>query len=162
MKNLSFLAIFSALLAACSGLGGPAPQPGEPADALQARLGPPTGRYSNGPDTVLEYAQGPSGQTTYMARIGPDNRLISFEQVLSSEKFATVRPGKDTKQTILSTFGRPAQQVHYASVDGDVWLYHYKEQDVWDSLMHVEFNRNGVVQAMVNGPDPERDGRRGR
>ncbi len=162
MKKLIFLAIFTALLAACRGLGGPAPQPGEPADALQARLGPPTGRYASGQDTMLEYAQGPFGQATYMARIGPDNRLISFEQVLSSEKFATVRPGRDTKQTILSTFGRPAQQVRYASVDGDVWLYHYKEQKVWDSLMHVEFNRDGVVQAMVNGPDPERESRRDR
>ncbi len=157
MKKLLFLTILPAFLAACGGLGGPPPPPGTSAAALQARLGAPTGRYPNGPDTMLEYAQGPSGQTTYMARIGPDGRLISFEQVLSSEKFATVRPGKDDKQSILATFGRPAEQVRYASVDGDVWLYRYKEQNVWDSLMHVEFDRNGVVQAMINGPDPEHD-----
>ena len=56
--------------------------------------------------------------------------------------------------------GRPTQVTHYASVDGDVWLYRYKEQDVWNSMMSVEFNRQGVVQAMVNGPDEEREVRR--
>jgi outer membrane protein assembly factor BamE (lipoprotein component of BamABCDE complex) len=111
---------------------------------------------------MLEYARGPAGQYTFMARIGPDGRLLSYEQVLSSEKFATVKPGKDTKETILRTFGRPAQRVRYASVEGDVWLYRYKEQNVWDSVMSVEFNRQGVVLAMVNGPDPEREPRRGR
>jgi hypothetical protein len=162
MKKLFILTIFPILLSACAGLGAPPVTPGEPETAVRARLGQPTGTYASGADTMLEYAQGPFGQYTYMARIGPDGRLVSFEQVLSSEKFATVRPRKDTKQTILSTFGRPAAQTHYASVDGDVWLYRYKEQNVWDSMMSVEFDRNGVVQAMVNGPDPEREGRRGR
>jgi outer membrane protein assembly factor BamE (lipoprotein component of BamABCDE complex) len=100
------------------------------------------------------------GQYTWMARLGPDGRLRSYEQVPTSTKFGTVRPGKDTKATVLRTFGRPAQVTHYASVDGDVWLYRYKEQDVWDSMMAVEFNRQGVVQAMVNGPDEEREMRR--
>jgi hypothetical protein len=29
-----------------------------------------------------------------------------------------------------------------------------------NSMMSVEFNRGGVVQAMVNGPDEERENRR--
>ena len=156
MKKLIFMAILPILLAGCA---GPAPAPGTPADAVQAQLGRPTNIYPNGPDTMLEYAYGPMGQYTWMARIGPDGRLISYEQVLSSEKFATVKPGKDTKETILRTFGRPGQVTHYHSVDGDVWLYRYKEQDVWNSMMSVQFDRNGVVQAMVNGPDEERENR---
>jgi hypothetical protein len=157
MKKLSFIAILPVLLAACA---GPPPAPGEPLANVMARLGRPTGQYSNGADTMLEYAYGPFGQYTWMARIGPDGRLVSYEQVLTSAKFATVKPGKDNKETILRTFGRPTQVVHYASVDGDVWLYRYKEQDVWNSMMSVEFNRQGVVQAMVNGPDEERENRR--
>jgi len=80
--------------------------------------------------------------------------------VLTSAKFATVKLGKDNKETILRTFSRPTQVTHYASVDGDVWLYRYKEQDVWDSMMSIEFDRQGVVQAMVNGPDEEREVKR--
>ncbi|ELX09760.1 hypothetical protein Jab_2c18410 [Janthinobacterium sp. HH01] len=162
MKKLIFVAMLPVVLSACAGMNTPPLAAGEPADAVKAKLGQPTGTYASGADTMLEYAGGPFGQYTHMARIGPDGKLISFEQVLSSEKFATVKPRKDSKQTILSTFGRPAQQVHYASVDGDVWVYRYKEQNVWDSVMHVEFDRNGIVQAMVNGPDPERESRRGR
>ena len=162
MKKLIFVAMLPIVLSACASLSPPQLAAGESAEAVKAKLGQPTATYANGRDTMLEYAGGPFGQYTRMARIGPDGKLISFEQVLSSEKFATIKPRQDNKQTVLSTFGRPAQQVRYASVDGDVWVYRYKEQNVWDSVMHVEFDRNGTVLALVNGPDPERESRRAR
>ncbi|WP_348696840.1 hypothetical protein [Duganella fentianensis] len=157
MKNIVIAAIFTLILSACAGLQ--APPVGSSEAAVLASLGQPTGRYPLDGNTMLEYAQGPLGQTTYMARLGPDGRLLSFEQVLTSEKFASVALKHDTKQSILARFGRPNDVVHYSSVEGDVWLYRYKEQKVWDSMMHVEFDRSGVVQAMVNGPDPDRQGR---
>ncbi|SHM30184.1 SmpA / OmlA family protein [Duganella sacchari] len=160
MKKLIVLTIFSAALAGCAHLFAPPPQPGDSADAVRARLGRPTNTYADGADTLLEYAWGPWGQYTWMARLGSDGRLVSYEQVLTSAKFATIKPGKDNKDTILRILGRPTQVTHYASVDGDVWLYRYKEQDVWNSMMSVEFNRAGIVQAMVNGPDEEREVRR--
>lgn len=160
MKHSILSALAALALAACANFGAPPPQPGDSADAVRARLGQPTNVYRSGDDTLLEYAWGPMGQYTWMARLGPDGRLRSYEQVLTSTKFATVRLGKDDKDSILRTFGRPTQVTHYASVDGDVWLYRYKEQDVWNSMMAVEFNRQGVVQAMVNGPDEERENRR--
>ncbi|MYN45155.1 hypothetical protein GTP23_08780 [Pseudoduganella sp. FT93W] len=157
MKNVVVATIFTLALCACAGLQ--APPAGSSEAAVLASLGQPTGRYTQDGNTLLEYAQGPLGQSTYMATLGPDGRLISFEQVLTSEKFASVALKRDTKQNILARFGRPNDVVHYASVEGDVWLYRYKEQRAWDSMMHVEFDRNGVVQAMVNGPDPDRQGR---
>lgn len=160
MKNMLVVAIFSSALAGCAGLQAP-PIGASEANVL-ASLGQPTGRYLQDGERMLEYTQGPLGQTTYMARIGTDGRLKSFEQVLTSEQFARVVLRRDTKQSILARFGQPNQVVHYASVDGDVWLYRYKEQRVWDSLMHIEFDQQGVVQAMVNGPDPEREARHGR
>ncbi|MFC0169771.1 hypothetical protein ACFFKC_16940 [Pseudoduganella danionis] len=157
MKNIIAATTFVLAFSACAGLQ--APPAGSSEAAVLASLGQPTGRYTLDGNTMLEYAQGPLGQSTYMAKLGPDGRLISFEQVLTSEKFAGVALKRDTKQTILARFGRPNEVVHYASVEGDVWRYRYKEQKVWDSMMHVEFDRNGVVQAMVNGPDPDRQGR---
>lgn len=160
MKSLLFIIILPLTLAACAHFGAPPPQPGDSADAVRARLGQPTAVYHSGNDTLLEYATGPMGQYTWMARLGPDQRLVSYEQVLSGAGFARVKPGRDTKQTVLTILGRPTQVTHYASVDGDVWLYRYKEQDVWNSMMSVEFNRQGVVTALVNGPDEERENRR--
>jgi hypothetical protein len=159
MKKLLFLTIFSGILAGCANLFGPPPAPGDSAEVVKAKLGEPTGVYPNGADTMLEYAKGPLGQYTYMARIGPDGRLRSFEQVLTGEKFGTIKIGRDTKDSVLRIIGRPSQQVRYYSVDGDVWQYRYKESDVWNSLMDVQFDRNGVVQALVNGPDQEREPR---
>ncbi|TFW15798.1 outer membrane protein assembly factor BamE [Duganella callida] len=160
MKRLLTLAILTTSLAGCAAMLAPPPQPGDAEAAVRQRLGTPTNIYQDGADTLLEYAWGPWGQYTWMARLGPDRRLISYEQVLTSQKFATVKVGKDTKETILRTFGRPTQVTHYYSVEGDVWLYRYKEQDVWNSMMSVEFDRRGVVQAMVNGPDEERENKR--
>jgi hypothetical protein len=41
--------------------------------------------------------------------------------------------------------------------DLEVWSYPYKEAGVWDSIMSVHFDRNGILQRMQNGPDPRRD-----
>lgn len=161
MKNHLSLAAVFLLTTACAFPGGP-PAPGDSVDMVRSRLGQPTGSYSDGADTLLEYARGPAGQFTFMARIGPDGRVKSFEQVLTAEKFATIKPGKDNKETVVRTFGRPAETLHFVSVDGDVWAYRYKEQLAWNSMMYVEFNRNGIVTALVNGPDPDYEERRGR
>jgi hypothetical protein len=159
MQKLLFVAIFSGWLAGCASVFGPPPAPGDSADVVKAKLGQPTGIYPNGADTMLEYAMGPLGQYTWMARIGPDGRLLSYEQVLTNAKFGTIKVGRDTKDSVLRTIGRPSKQVRYYSVDGDVWQYRYKESDVWNSVMDVQFDRNGVVQALVNGPDQEREPR---
>lgn len=162
MKKMIAMTSFSLLLGACAGPGGPPPLPGESAEAVQARLGRPTATYTDGDATVLEYATGPSGQYTWMARFGADGRLQTYQQVLSSEQFATVRIGKDDKASILHRFGRPVQQQHYALSDQDAWSYRYKEQGVWNSMMTIQFAPNGMVSAMMNGPDPDRESHRHR
>ena len=160
MRKLVIWVIFPLFLAACAGWTQPPVAPGQSLAEVRQRLGQPTNTYQDGADTLLEYAHGPWGRTTWMARFGPDGRLRSYEQVLTAQKFATVKLHRDTKATILHTFGRPMMVTHYYSVDGDVWLYRYKEQDVWNSTMAVEFDRQGVVQAMVNGPDEEMEMKR--
>src|SRR5471032_1409371 len=110
MKNVMRWSILRPLagptLAGCADFSGMPVTPGEPADAVRATLGRPSGVYPAGADTLLEYANGPTGQVTYMARIGPDQRLLSYEQVLTSAKFAKIRPGIDTMASVLTAFGR--------------------------------------------------------
>lgn len=131
------------------------PNPGEPAAAVIAKLGQPTGTYP-APDggQMLEYATGPMGQFTWMARMGPDGRLVSYEQVLTGEKFATIKIDKATKADVIGTIGRPAERSGVAMHNYEVWSYRYKEAGVWNSLMHVHFDQGGVVRMMQNGPDP--------
>ena len=159
MKHFSaWAALMSiAMLAACAGFGAPPVTPGEPESAVLAKLGEPTHRYQIGPESLLEYMHGPWGQTTYMARIGPDHRLISYEQVLTVQKFATLQIGKSTKQDVLRTVGAPSDTSYLSLSDLEVWSYPYRESNTWNSVMHVHFDRNGIVQKMLSLPDPRFD-----
>lgn len=132
-----------------------APAVGEPVAAVTAKQGQPTNTYPL-PDggQALEYATGPMGQFTWMARIGPDGRMASWEQVLTGEKFATLKIDRATKADVLRTIGRPAETSRIAMRNYEVWSYRYKEAGVWNSLMHVHFDQDGVVRMMQNGPDP--------
>ena len=142
------------VLGGCAALRPATPRPGEPRAAVIAKRGHPTAVYPDPPGEVLEYRTGPMGQYTWMARIGPDGRLLSFEQVLTAEKFATIKIGKADKQEVLRTLGRPAETGYLSLGNYEVWSYRYKESGVWDSMMHVHFDRAGIVRMMQNGPDP--------
>jgi hypothetical protein len=94
------------------------------------------------------------GQETWMARLGPDGRLLTFEQVLTSDQFGTLRIGKDDKQAVLRAVGRPAERSRVAMDNLEVWSYRYRESGVWNSMMHLHFNDKGILTQMANGPDP--------
>ncbi len=165
-RTAPMLAVLSLSLALPLALGGCAqllrqpPPPGAPLAEVQARLGTPRAAYPL-PDggQVLEYAGQPMGQFQHMATIGTDGRLVAYEQVLTSEKFATVKIGRWNKDDILRTFGHPAETSRVAFHDYEVWSYRYKEAGVWNSMMHVHFDQGGIVQQMINGPDPMYDDR---
>lgn len=157
MNPIIKLATFGAvlLLAACA--TRPPPNPGDSQDEVQAKLGTPTAFYTDGAARSLEYATGPMGQYTWMAHLGPDGRLSSYEQVLTGAKFATIKIDQATKEQVLRTIGRPSECSRVAMQNYEVWSYRYKEADVWNSMMHVHFDAQGVVRQMLNAPDPMYD-----
>jgi hypothetical protein len=163
MRFFANVIAFSAalLLQGCANLFGPPPMPGDTIEMVIEKLGPPKGVYPD-PDAgqVFEYPQGPFGQTTFMARFGADRRLRSYEQVLTNEKFGQLKIDRATKEDVLRTIGRPAEQSRVALRDYEVWSYRYKESGVWNSMMHVHFDRDGIVRLMQNGPDPMYDDKR--
>lgn len=142
------------LLPACAGVGGPAP--GATEAEVVARLGRPTHIYQDGGARFLEYMRGPMGQTTDMARIGPDGRLQSFEQVLTMEKFAAIVPGQTRQDQVLRIVGAPSEVRHYRHVGMDGWNYPFRESNTWDSMMTIYIDGDGLVRRMENGPDPRR------
>ncbi|OWW18541.1 hypothetical protein [Noviherbaspirillum denitrificans] len=145
--------ILSAGLAACSTLFPPPVNVGDPESELLTKRGQPTQRYQDGKDHLLEYALGPWGQKTFMARVGPDGKVISFEQVLTTQKFATIKVGETNKDGVLKTIGGPSETSYLPLRDLEVWSYPYKEAGVWNSIMHVHFDKAGIVRQMLNGPD---------
>lgn len=147
------------LLGGCAGLLREFPVPGDTLDAVRAKMGQPRAVYPDGGGQLLEYSTAPMGQFTWMARVGPDGRLSSFEQVLTGEKFATIKIDQADKQDVLRTVGHPAETSALPLRDLEVWSYRYRESGVWNSMMHVHFDRNGIVRQMLNGPDRMYDDR---
>lgn len=152
--KLTLLSILALLLVGCVTFSSENLKPGISEQEVIAKLGKPAGRYTDGNMQLLEYPQGPWGQYTHMVRISPDGRLISWEQVLTVEKFATIKVGTATKQDVLRTLGRPAETDWLNLSKLEVWSYRYKEGGVWNSLMHVHFDQSGMVRKMENGRDP--------
>jgi hypothetical protein len=149
-------------LAGCTVFSGQPVDVGTPEADLIARLGTPTARYPVASGHLLEYRRGPWGQQTYMARIGTDGRLQSYEQVLTLQKFGSIRIDHDNKEDVLRTIGAPSETTYFSRVQREVWSYPYKESGVWNSLMSVYFDNAGIVRKLENGPDPKFDPDRGR
>jgi hypothetical protein len=156
MARFAFSAIIAAMLglAGCGTIFHQFPSQGDTAPQVLAKMGQPTATYPEGHGQILEYATGPMGEYTWMAHIGPDGRLAKFEQVLTGEKFATIKIDHATKDDVLRTIGHPAETSYLALRDYEVWSYRYLENGVWYSMMHVHFDRSGIVRLMQNGPDP--------
>ncbi|AMO99211.1 smpA / OmlA family protein [Collimonas arenae] len=156
MKHIFSLLLTGLLLVltGCASLLAPPVNPGEPEAQVISRLGKPTGTYQDGNDTLLEYSRGYFGQATYMARIGPDQKLISYEQVLTLEKFATIKVNQFTEADVLRTVGKPIETIYYNRVKLNGWNYGFKESGVWNSMMTIYFDDKGIVRKLENGPDP--------
>ncbi|MCA1327100.1 DUF2845 domain-containing protein [Herbaspirillum sp. alder98] len=154
-RLLSAAALLS--LAGCASLFQPPVNPGESEEQVLTRLGAPTNIYQDGNTRLFEYGAGAFSQYQYMARIGPDHRLISYQQVWTIENFRAIRTNQDTKQDVLNRVGRPSEITRYARVPFEAWNYSFKESGVWNSQMTVYFTDQGIVQKVENGPDPRYD-----
>jgi hypothetical protein len=147
-------------LTACAPLVRKAPPPGAPLAEVTARLGQPNAVYPEpGGGQVLEYRGQPMGQFQHMARIGPDGRLLSYEQVLTNENFEKIEIGSWSKDDVLRHFGRPAEVMPDRLEEGEIWSYRYKDKGLWNSFMNVTFNRRGAVLRTGTTADPLFDDR---
>lgn len=148
------------MLSACAALMPPPISVGEPEASVVAKLGRPSARIEDRNGYLLEYTRNPWGQATDMARFDRNGNLVSYEQVLTVEKFATIKPSIATKEDVLRTVGHPSETSYLSRLQLEVWSYPYKEAGVWNSVMHVHFDNNGIVKMMQNGQDLrfERDG----
>jgi hypothetical protein len=151
LQLLSLLGM-ALLLGACA-ISKPVHVGDTEAQVIAAR-GTPTHRYRVGNEELLEYSTGPYGQETHMARIGADGRVVSFEQVLTDEKFAAIRINQSTKDDVLHLIGAPGETSWLPLPRLEVWSYPYKESGIWYSIMHVHFDESGIVRKLVNTPDP--------
>lgn len=155
---MAVMAKIATLAAVCALAGCAAfrqfPSPGDSTEQVVAKMGHPNAVYPEGSGQQFEYTAQPMGEYCWMAHMGPDGRLVSFEQVLTAAKFATIPIGKATKDDVLRTIGHPGETSTLPRQGYTVWSYHYLENDVWYSVMNVMFDQGGIVRQLLNQPDP--------
>ena len=131
----------------------PPVNPGDSEAHVLTRLGKPSNIYQNGQNTLLEYSTGPFGQSTFMATINSNKQLISYEQVLTVEKFSSIKVNQFNQADVLRVIGKPIEIIDYQRLKLSGWNYAYKENGVWNSMMTVYFDHQGIVRKLENGPD---------
>ncbi|WP_338848945.1 outer membrane protein assembly factor BamE [Massilia sp. W12] len=139
------------LLAGCA--QPPALPPGASEREVLARLGQPSAIYAFENQKILEYNSWPHGQQTWMAHLGAGGVLLSFTQSLSTEQFSRLHIGHSRQEQVLRLLGQPYEVSRLPLIDKEVWSYPYRESGVWDNMMHLYFDKQGILQRMENGPD---------
>ena len=140
------------LLNGCTAPGNMRPGLSEP-DAIKS-IGQPRAVYVL-PDGTrrLEYS-GSFTQETWMMDF-QNGRLKRSEQVMTVEKFSQLKLGQDNKTSVQNLFGTPFEIVQLARLEREVWSYRLKLNGVFPALMHVQFDRSGIVRETFSGPDLE-------
>jgi outer membrane protein assembly factor BamE (lipoprotein component of BamABCDE complex) len=143
----------SALLAGCA---TPASvRPGASAAEVIGRFGAPAVRHRLADGTErLEYPEGGLQQQTWMIDIDASGRVTAARQVMTAETFSELRVGINDRDDVLRTLGRPWRIEHYRASGLTAWLYPYREDAIWNSVMAVHFNADGRIERMQSGPDP--------
>jgi len=122
-------------------------------DEVISRFGSPHVERRAADGELFIYSTAPMGQAAYAARVGPDQRVTAVEQVLTLQNFAAIKPNEWDSEQVLVHFGPPAEIQRWAP-DKIWWSYRYKESGVWDSLMNIRFDAQGIVRETINTPDP--------
>lgn len=117
-----------------------------------ALLGAPTGERPIAAGTLLEYARGPYGKHTYFITLNPSGSVVKWEQVLTEENFAKIKPGM-SKQQVLSIIGTSFEVMGLARERGEVWSYRYATPFcIW---YQIEFTKEGIIRSAGEGMPPE-------
>jgi hypothetical protein len=141
------------LVAACA---SPASiQAGASEAELLGRLGKPDSEFALADGGKrLEYNRGEFMQRSWMVDLDGSGRVTQVDQVRDEAHFARLRPGIDDKASVRRALGTPWKIEYYPPSHLTGWLYPYRESGVYNSVMTVMFDPEGILRRAENGPDP--------
>jgi hypothetical protein len=147
-------------LVGCAGWAPAALPPGSSIESARSGVIKPGAEYPlPGGGTRLEFAQGSFGKQTFMLDFDAAGRLVSTQQVLTEQNFATVAPGLSAAD-LREKLGRPAQVFSVPWQKQHVWNYRYFGGDcVWFQVTLSDASQR-VTESGI-GTDPACDGPRG-
>jgi hypothetical protein len=107
-------------------------------------MGQPEREYPSPEGQKLQYPRGPAGSHTYFIYLDSSNRVVRWEQVLTEEKFGTIRPGM-TKDQVIDILGATTNTNGLARNRGYVWHYRY-DTPLCQSFV-IEFTQEDIVRS---------------
>jgi hypothetical protein len=138
------IALLIALLSGCAGYSPSRDIVGQDQSVLVASMGQPERQYEVEGLTVLHYPRGPAGSHTYFVYLDKDGRVVKSEQVLTEERFNTIRSGM-TKDQVIGVLGVTKITMGLARQRGYVWFYRYENASC-KSFM-IEFAPDDTVRS---------------
>ena len=142
------------LLAGCAARS-PAFPPGTAMSEVESRLGrPPNVVKAPDGDTVWQYPTGPTGQTTFIVRFGPDQRTKAAYQALTIEQFAKIKRGI-TRDQVRLLLGPPNETIIFSRMNEEVWSYRYQVSGSDNRIFNVHMDAStGYVRRTSDQVDP--------
>jgi hypothetical protein len=146
MRTLYFITSITliTLLSGCAGYSPSRDIVGQDRTALLASMGQPEREYEVDGISVLHYPRGPAGSHTYFVYLGKDGSVVRSEQVLTEDRFNTIRSGM-TKDQVISVLGVTRITMGLARQRGYVWFYRYENASC-KSFM-IEFAPDDTVRS---------------
>ena len=141
---LVFTVVMVSLLTGCAGYAPHEQIIGQDLTALIAQMGPPERETLSDGHRKLHFVRGPGGWDTYFVYLDANNRVVRWEQVLTEERFDTIRSGM-TREQVIDTIGTSTITHGLARDRGYVWHYRYKTTQC--RSFAVEFTPEHVVRS---------------
>lgn len=133
------LSVTGLLLAACASFDGRGLVVGQAVlDDVTRVMGRPKMEWAEADGSrQLAYPRGPMGAKTFMARLGPDGRLLKMENVLEPAFFSRIKSNM-TPDEVVRVLGpsEPSWTRYFAARDELVWEWRYC--DAWNQLARFD------------------------
>ena len=136
--------VLSFMLASCAGYAPHDQLIGQDRVALVTAMGQPERETTVGNYKKLHFVRGPSGWDTYFVYLDPSNQVVRWEQVLTEDRFDTIRAGM-TREEVIETIGVSKITNGLARDRGYVWHYRYKTTQCRSFV--IEFTPEDAVRS---------------
>jgi hypothetical protein len=155
------LVVLALALAGCASSRYLTPGQSSLAD-VEAVLGTPMERRQVGAESWLYYPQQPFGRKVFVARLGPDGRLIAVEQHLSEDYAAKLVPNQSRREDVLALLGQPYERVSFPRMDRESWSWHMRRYSNQPAGLHVQISPDGLVREVYILDEDDKGDRRPR
>ena len=157
MRTALALALVAALAWGCASFDGRGLAPGTSAAQVESAMGPAADKRVHGNETWVYYPRQPYGLRNYVARFGPDGRLIAIEQRLTDENVAKIVRGQTRVGDVEELLGPPYKVWHFPRMPRDILEYRMLTSAAGSipQGLYVQATPDGIVREVFMENDPD-------